>query len=198
MALQSFKGHCREYGQCSAMKEGAQAHCLPAQCVPIPGRNRLFPDKGWTGKTTPYPWASLAGLLECSMFWQRVGGDGRKGEGGHEWEEGQQVGSWTTSFAMVCLIRWVFTSMGRNSFANKRLTAEWSYGKPWAITILATQCKTRQGGKKDHVSGLNTPEWCQYVILMSPQSSVNSPCYHHLASLRGLGWSTSLETLIRG
>lgn len=34
---------------------GSGTHCLPAQCVPIPGGNRLFPDKGWTGKTTPYP-----------------------------------------------------------------------------------------------------------------------------------------------
>lgn len=26
--------------------------------------------------------------------------------------------------AVACLIRWVFTSVGRNSFANKRLTAK--------------------------------------------------------------------------
>lgn len=45
-------------------------------------------------------------------------------EATEERKDRQQVGSWTTSFAMACLIRWVFTSMGRNSFANRRLTAE--------------------------------------------------------------------------
>lgn len=55
MSFQSFKGLRRVARHCTAMEEGAQTHCMSAWHAPIPGGNRLFPDKGWAGETTPCP-----------------------------------------------------------------------------------------------------------------------------------------------
>lgn len=52
MALQRFKGLQRVARHCAAVEEGGQTHCVSAGHVPIPGKNMLFPDKGWAGETT--------------------------------------------------------------------------------------------------------------------------------------------------